>query len=177
MRGGFCLELTCLSEAPTTQIQCDHGKEPTPGFSVGGDNLLQYKGSSKFFACPATDTEYNIYVSPNFGQEKCFPITLKSSGCGAEASSSCPGVSASTVWITQWATETVSVAVTSTITSVESCPVTESSIVSTSITSQWTNTTVPCGKCSGHGNQTHQTPPLAPDSSTAGATMTPILEP
>ncbi|KAI9167988.1 transcriptional regulatory protein [Paramyrothecium foliicola] len=132
-----------VTDAPTTQIQCDHGKVPTPGFSIGSDNLLHYKGSSEFFACPATDSEYNIYVSPNFGQDKCFPMKLKTSGCGAAPSPSCPAASASTVWLTEWATETVSVNVTSIIASVASCPATESSSTPILSTSTWMNTTVP----------------------------------
>lgn len=94
--------LTLTTEEPTTQIQCDQGKKPTKGFSIGSNNTLLYQGSSSFFACPATDTEYNIYVSPNFGQKKCFPVMLQSDGCG---SLSCPPPT--TVWQTAWYTEVV----------------------------------------------------------------------
>lgn len=77
------------------------------GFSIDASNSLLYRGSPEFWACPATDTEYNIYVKPKFGQTKCFLIGLKASGCGP-AAPTCPPPS--TVWETQ--TQTVTVLVT-----------------------------------------------------------------
>ena len=77
------------------------------GFSIDASNSLLYQGSPNFWACPATDTEYNIYVKPEFGQTKCFPIGLKASGCGPAAPTCAPP---STVWETQ--TQTVTVIVT-----------------------------------------------------------------
>ncbi|KAK3367632.1 hypothetical protein B0H63DRAFT_515449 [Podospora didyma] len=96
-------------EAPTTQFQCDKGKEPTTGFSITDDNTLTYHGSSKFFACPATDTEWNVYVSPDFGQAKCVPIALKADGkCGTPPvkTSSCPVLPAPST-VTEKVRETV----------------------------------------------------------------------
>ena len=57
--GGRTL-LTIVSEEPTTQIQCDEGKQPTRGFSIGANNTLQYQGNSSFYACPATDTDPSL---------------------------------------------------------------------------------------------------------------------
>lgn len=103
---------------PETQIQCDQGKSPDKDFSVSSNNTLLYKGSPSFFACPATDTEYNIYVAPNFNQSKCFPITLTTSGCGA-TNTTCPPPT--TIWMKEWVTETVPQSVTFTFTTVTSC--------------------------------------------------------
>jgi hypothetical protein len=86
---------------PTTQVQCDENTEPEPSFSIDSSGMLMYKGSSAFHACPATDTEYNVYVKPDFGQPKCIPITLQASGCGAKTSSSCADASTVTVTVTQ----------------------------------------------------------------------------
>jgi hypothetical protein len=66
-----------------TQVQCDEGKQPCKGFSIDeidGKTLL-YNGSYKFYACPATDYEYNIYISPDFGQAECVPIELHKDDC------------------------------------------------------------------------------------------------
>jgi len=38
-------------------------------------------GSPTFYACPATDVEYNIYTVPVSGQDKCVEIQLTASGC------------------------------------------------------------------------------------------------
>ncbi|KAK4442284.1 hypothetical protein QBC34DRAFT_431759 [Podospora aff. communis PSN243] len=56
---------------PETQFQCDHGKAPETGFAISNNNTLTYHGSPKFFACPATDTEYNIYAPAQ-------PVTITS---------------------------------------------------------------------------------------------------
>jgi hypothetical protein len=105
---------------PTTQVQCDANTSPDDGFSIDSSSNLEYKGSSSFFACPATDTEYNVYVAPNFGQTKCFPITLQASGCQAQTSSSTCAASTVTSVITQLQTITGSPsAVTETTTETE----------------------------------------------------------
>lgn len=107
-----------VPEPPTTQFQCDHGKEPARGFSIDGARNLLYHGSPDFWACPATDTEYNIYVRPDFGQEKCVPIGLTASGCSEKATSEC--APASTVWqthretVTEDITQKITVVVTET---------------------------------------------------------------
>ncbi|KAK7712232.1 hypothetical protein SLS63_012470 [Diaporthe eres] len=72
-----------VTPAPITQVQCDLNAEPAPGFSIDSSNKLLYQGSSEFYACPATDAEYNVYIKPDFGQTKCFAVTLTASGCGS----------------------------------------------------------------------------------------------
>jgi hypothetical protein len=81
--GTKALEVLTTSDPPTMQIQCDQGKSPVQGFSIDANNALLWKGRPNFSACPATDTEYNIYVNPDFGQTKCFDVTLTASGCGS----------------------------------------------------------------------------------------------
>ncbi|KAJ9157947.1 hypothetical protein NKR23_g192 [Pleurostoma richardsiae] len=66
-----------VTDPPTTQAQCDRDKAPGAGFSIGSDNMLLYNGSPSFFACPATDTEWNVYVAPNFGQPKCATLHVE----------------------------------------------------------------------------------------------------
>ncbi|KAE9365122.1 hypothetical protein N431DRAFT_518127 [Stipitochalara longipes BDJ] len=76
----------CILTPPTTQLQCDEGTAPTSGFSIS-DGQVEYNGSPAFYACPATDTEYNIYTTPVSGQAKCVKIELTASGCDTSASS------------------------------------------------------------------------------------------
>ena len=147
--------LGCIvTEAPNTQVQCDHGKPPTPGFSIGADHTLLYHGSPSFFACPATDTEYNIYVSPDFGQTKCFPITLEAKGsCGPPpppppTSTSCPAPSPPvTMWQTQMVTEMVNHTVTSTHTKWMSCSNITTSATPTAPVPSSRNQTTGCLRC------------------------------
>ncbi|KAK2613185.1 hypothetical protein N8I77_000112 [Diaporthe amygdali] len=112
-----------VTDPPTTQFQCDQGKEPTKGFSISPNNTLLYQGSPSFFACPATDAEYNIYVSPNFGQQKCFPITLQTSGCGSQTGETC-STATTTLWQTQWTTQIANHTVTHTETTTLPCSTT-----------------------------------------------------
>ncbi|EAQ91472.1 hypothetical protein CHGG_03407 [Chaetomium globosum CBS 148.51] len=151
-------------EPPTTQIQCDQGKSPVSGFSIDASNNLLYRGSPDFWACPATDTEYNIYVNPEFGQTKCFPITLKASGCGPEAPTCAPP---STVWETQ--TQTVTVIVTNS----QTCSAEPTSTASTSLDTVCHHCTRSKSSTSSSdgGNftilpiSTETTPPISPSSS------------
>ncbi|KAK4450978.1 hypothetical protein QBC34DRAFT_447939 [Podospora aff. communis PSN243] len=150
-RGFGCI----VTDQPTTQIQCDQGKKPTHGFSIGTNNTLLYHGSPSFFACPATDTEYNIYVSPNFGQTKCFPITLQSDGCGAQE---CPP--ASTVWQTAWYTQVINQTIMLTQTELVPCSTPPPAVTSTPPAVPSTNATKPCNKSKCHGApwQNHTSP-------------------
>ncbi|KAK4442004.1 hypothetical protein QBC34DRAFT_431971 [Podospora aff. communis PSN243] len=130
----------CIVTVPTTQFQCDHGKPPTLGFSIDSTHNFLYHGSPSFFACPATDTEYNIYVKPDFGQAKCFPITLKTSGCGSSQPPPLPPPpppQVSTVWETQ--TQTVTQDVTQTVT--------VNATASATCTATGWNTTFPKAPC------------------------------
>ena len=86
-------------------------KPPDQNFAVWPNNVIMYKDSSKFYACPATDTEWNVYVDPAFGQTKCVPINLIASGCGE-----CTPEAPTTVWQTQTITQAVTQLSTVTIT-------------------------------------------------------------
>lgn len=55
---------------------------------IESNGTLTSSGSSVFYACPASDTEWNIYTRPVIGQKKCVEVTITASGCGAEASGS-----------------------------------------------------------------------------------------
>ncbi|KAI2637827.1 hypothetical protein GGS26DRAFT_428674 [Hypomontagnella submonticulosa] len=145
-----------VTEAPITQIQCDENKAPLTGFSISPDNALLYKGSSSFFACPATDSEYNIYVAPNFGQAKCVPITLKASGgCGTQPpTSTCPAppppttvyqTSVETDVSTKWQTQVLTQTETETTTLKQTELVTQ--IASSTVTSTFTQTSTITTTC------------------------------
>lgn len=114
-----------VTEEPITQVQCDDGKEADAGFSIESSKLL-YHGSPDFFACPATDTEWNVYVKPDFGQTKCMPITLTVSGCSTPSSLSCEAAPAQTKTVTVTTTDMTT--------------------FTTSILGMW-NTTRPCRIC------------------------------
>ncbi|KAI0385401.1 hypothetical protein F5Y04DRAFT_276732 [Hypomontagnella monticulosa] len=140
-RGYGCI----VTEAPITQVQCNANTAPDDSFFIDSSGTLKYKGSSSFYACPATDTEYNVYVAPNFGQAKCFPITLQASGCGAQASSSTCAASTVTSTITQVQTvtgnaPTVTATETETETQTDSKTLTQTVISTTGLTS-WMTTT------------------------------------
>jgi Ubiquitin 3 binding protein But2 C-terminal domain len=83
--------------ASVEQFQCDQGVGPTYGFAIDSNETLTYSGSSVFYACPASDTEWNLYTTPVTGQEKCVGISLTASGCGA-ATSVAPSVTTVTVY-------------------------------------------------------------------------------
>ncbi|GAB7362933.1 hypothetical protein MBLNU230_g3232t1 [Neophaeotheca triangularis] len=70
----------CILTPPTTQLQCDEGAAPIPGFSVSPDGTLQYQGDSTFYACPADEGEYNFYTQPVEGQSKCVEVSLSTGG-------------------------------------------------------------------------------------------------
>ncbi|KAL1600367.1 hypothetical protein SLS59_005994 [Nothophoma quercina] len=97
MNGGFTDSngRGCILTPPTTQFQCDVGASPTTGFAIGSSGSVTYNGSSKFYACPANDSEYNVYTTPVSGQDKCVEISLSSAGsCGSGgANSSAPATS------------------------------------------------------------------------------------
>jgi hypothetical protein len=49
--------------ASVEQFQCDQGVGPTFGFAIDSNETLTYSGSSVFYACPASDTEWNLYTT------------------------------------------------------------------------------------------------------------------
>jgi hypothetical protein len=91
---------------------------PTYGFAIDSNDTLTYSGSSVFYACPASDTEWNLYTTPVIGQLKCVEISLTASGCGATSSatqsvsyitiSACPTVSTVVSTVTVYACGTKS---------------------------------------------------------------------
>ncbi|TVY75844.1 putative but2-like protein [Lachnellula suecica] len=102
----------CILTPPTTQFQCDVGATPTGGFAIGTQGQVTYNGSTTFYACPATDSMYNIYTTSVQGQAKCVEIELSASGCYASQTSSqqskttqqsCPAPS--TVTVTSFVTQ------------------------------------------------------------------------
>lgn len=74
--------------ASVEQFQCDQGVGPTYDFAIESNGTLTSSGSSIFYACPASDIEWNLYTTPVVGQKKCVEIILTASGCSAEASTS-----------------------------------------------------------------------------------------
>lgn len=115
------------------------------GFTIDADGVISYKGSSQFYACPATDTTYNIYVNPDFGQTKCFGIGLEASGCGT-GGETCTPQPPSTVF--QTSTVSLTVVKTSTVTQTITSSCTTPDIVTS------TSTKTPCYKCTQGGNST-----------------------
>jgi hypothetical protein len=96
--------------ASVEQFQCDQGVGPTYGFAIDSNETLTYSGSSVFYACPASDTEWNLYTTPVTGQEKCVQISLTASACGA-ATSVAPSVTTVTVYDCGMASSTPPLAV------------------------------------------------------------------
>jgi hypothetical protein len=83
---------------------------PTYGFAIDSNDTLTYSGSSVFYACPASDTEWNLYTTPVIGQLKCVEISLTASGCGATSSAT-----QSVSYVTVSASPTVSTVVSTVI--------------------------------------------------------------
>ncbi|PQE08413.1 GPI anchored cell wall protein [Rutstroemia sp. NJR-2017a BBW] len=71
----------CILTPSVEQFQCDSGATPTSGFSISSSGQVLYSGSSTFYACAASDSEYNIYTTPVSGQKKCYEVELSASGC------------------------------------------------------------------------------------------------
>src|SRR4051812_25655037 len=71
----------CILTPSVEQFQCDAGATPTSGFSISSSGKVLYSGSSTFYACAASDSEYNIYTTPVPGQENCVEVELSASGC------------------------------------------------------------------------------------------------
>lgn len=121
--GKTSLLLTNSVPASVEQFQCDQGVGPTYGFSIDSNETLTYSGSSAFYACPASETEWNLYTTPLMGQLKCVEIVLSASGCGAVASVA-PSVTTVTVYNCEMASSAATQAV-------YTSPVAQSSISAT----------------------------------------------
>ncbi|KAK7518290.1 ubiquitin 3 binding protein But2 C-terminal domain-containing protein [Phyllosticta citriasiana] len=70
----------CIVTDASGQFQCDQGKTPATGFSVGGNGTLVFNGKAQFYGCPAADGEDNIYTRPVQSQDKCVPVMLSTGG-------------------------------------------------------------------------------------------------
>ncbi|CZT00310.1 uncharacterized protein RAG0_08389 [Rhynchosporium agropyri] len=91
----------CLLTDGVEQFQCDENKPPIPGFSIASSGSFSYSSNTKFYACPASDSEWNVYTKPVEGQKKCVEITLTANGCGVAppTSTAVPSVMVSTVTV------------------------------------------------------------------------------
>lgn len=75
--------------APTTQLQCDTGATPTPGFSISPSGLLEYNGNTRFFSCETGQNGgMNIYTEESSALSHCSVIELKADSCSASSSGS-----------------------------------------------------------------------------------------
>ncbi|PSS28310.1 hypothetical protein M430DRAFT_63452 [Amorphotheca resinae ATCC 22711] len=83
----------CILTPEVEQFQCDSGAAPTGGFAISSSGEISHNGSETFYACPASDTEWNIYTTPVVGQKKCVTIGLTASGCYSSSASSSPASS------------------------------------------------------------------------------------
>ncbi|KAA8572581.1 hypothetical protein MFRU_003g02300 [Monilinia fructicola] len=86
----------CYLTSQANQYQCDTGMTATGGFAIGTNGSYSHSGSTVFYACPSSDSDYNIYTTPVAGQSKCVEVGLTASGCFAPASSSSSSTHAST---------------------------------------------------------------------------------
>ncbi|KAH6672360.1 ubiquitin 3 binding protein But2 C-terminal domain-containing protein [Halenospora varia] len=121
---------SCILTPSVEQFQCDQGVGPTYGFSIESNGtLVSPSGSSVFYACPASETEWNLYTTPVIGQLKCVEISLAASGCGAET------CSAATQTVTVTATVTIDTCGTASSTPVVATSVPYVSISSAAATS------------------------------------------
>ncbi|TVY76010.1 hypothetical protein LSUE1_G007476 [Lachnellula suecica] len=139
----------CILTPEIEQFQCDQYASPTYGFSIASNGSLEYEGDSVFYACPASDTEWNLYTTPVAGQLKCVEISLTASACAAAAASStCAPQSTVTVTAASEATcspqSTVTVTSVSTVTAYDcSMASSASQMVSTAPASIETSVVVP----------------------------------
>ncbi|RDW82483.1 hypothetical protein BP6252_03595 [Coleophoma cylindrospora] len=90
----------CILTPSVEQFQCDQGVGPTYGFSIANNgSLISPVSGSTFYACPASDTEWNLYTTPVTGQLKCVEISLTASDCGSSAAASTAAIQTVTVTV------------------------------------------------------------------------------
>ncbi|CAD6439887.1 069a6c25-a65f-45c7-97aa-be8576ca7ea9 [Sclerotinia trifoliorum] len=78
----------CYLTSEANQYQCDTSMTATAGFAIGANGTYSHSGSPVFYACPSSDSDYNIYTTPVAGQTKCVKVGLTASGCFVSALSS-----------------------------------------------------------------------------------------
>ncbi|KAJ5960187.1 uncharacterized protein N7479_007337 [Penicillium vulpinum] len=80
----------CILTPPTTQLQCDEGVGPTPGFSVNSQGKLEYNNSPNFVACATGQNGgLNVYTTPNkLDVTGCVNVELSADACSNSGTSS-----------------------------------------------------------------------------------------
>lgn len=75
----------CILTPETKQWQCDNGKAPTSGFTIGSDGTLGYSSGSDFFACPTGNNGgWNLYTETLMGEPGCVEVKLAADNCKAQ---------------------------------------------------------------------------------------------
>ncbi|OQD81038.1 hypothetical protein PENANT_c030G04659 [Penicillium antarcticum] len=81
----------CILTPPTTQLQCDVGATPTPGFSVSPSGMLEYNGSPDFVACETgQNAGLNIYTTESSDLSQCSKVMLNADSCAAPSAPAPP---------------------------------------------------------------------------------------
>ncbi|KZZ98538.1 GPI anchored cell wall protein [Moelleriella libera RCEF 2490] len=71
----------CWWTPPTYVLQCDVNQEPEPGFGIGCDGRVSFRGQTTFYQCASGDwNQWNIYLHPYQGIN-CGEISLIADGC------------------------------------------------------------------------------------------------
>ncbi|CAD6504897.1 BgTH12-00398 [Blumeria graminis f. sp. triticale] len=71
----------CILTPQVQQFQCDMGVGPERGFTIADNGVLYHNQNPEFYACPSSDTDWNVYTTPVPGQAKCVSITLTADNC------------------------------------------------------------------------------------------------
>ncbi|QQK44315.1 GPI anchored cell wall protein, putative [Penicillium digitatum] len=84
----------CILTPPTTQLQCDEGVSPTPGFSLSSQGELEYHGSKDFVACATGQNGgLNVYTTPTKSDVTgCVNVKLTADSCSSSGSAPVPSV-------------------------------------------------------------------------------------
>ncbi|KAK9854531.1 uncharacterized protein MYU51_003601 [Penicillium brevicompactum] len=87
----------CILTPPTTQLQCDEGASPTPGFSINAQGQLEFNGSTDFVACATGQNGgLNVYTTPNKADVTgCVNVELSTDSCSNNGAGSGSGGSSS----------------------------------------------------------------------------------
>ncbi|OKL56675.1 hypothetical protein UA08_08253 [Talaromyces atroroseus] len=91
--GQFCIDPSgaikdgngrgCYLTPPTSQLQCDVGANPMPGFTIDSSGKIHHNASTSFVACQSGQSDQmNIYTSPAPSDVTgCEPIELQTDKC------------------------------------------------------------------------------------------------
>ncbi|OGE58040.1 hypothetical protein PENARI_c001G05191 [Penicillium arizonense] len=87
----------CILTPPTTQLQCDEGATPTPGFSINSNGKLVYDSNTTFFACETGQRGgMNVYTTNSTDVTQCTKVELTADSCSGSGSGSGSGSSSGT---------------------------------------------------------------------------------